>query len=242
MLTRVTITGADDRTDVRDLVALSRQFPFVEWGILHSRKRVGSPRFPTEQWVQKLTHAASEWPIEVAVHLCGAEARAVLDGTGSIPAGFGMARRVQLNGWSLRPTRDLHSLRAMTEQHDVEVIFQCQSEHLLGQAAAEAMAVGRASALFDLSGGRGIESGVFPRPPVGLSLGYAGGIGPDNVLGVLKAIGPVEHDFWIDMESRVRITDDALDMQKVEQVLRLTGDAVTEGFAAALCRNYPRNV
>lgn len=40
-LTRVTITGADDAVEPAELQALSHEFPFVEWGILHSYKRFG---------------------------------------------------------------------------------------------------------------------------------------------------------------------------------------------------------
>ena len=36
-LNRVTITGADDFTEPKDLVELSEEFPFVEWAILLSQ-------------------------------------------------------------------------------------------------------------------------------------------------------------------------------------------------------------
>ena len=48
-------------------------------------------------------------------------------------------------------------------------------------------------------------------------LGFAGGIGPDNVLDVIRDIGPRD-PYWIDMESGVR-TDDKLDLAKVRRVL-----------------------
>jgi hypothetical protein len=34
MLTRVTISGADDFVEIADMEALSRRFPFLEWAIL----------------------------------------------------------------------------------------------------------------------------------------------------------------------------------------------------------------
>jgi hypothetical protein len=46
MLERVTITGADDSTSIDEMLALSRRFPFVEWGILVSKRHEGSYRFP----------------------------------------------------------------------------------------------------------------------------------------------------------------------------------------------------
>ena len=34
MLQTVTLTGADDSVNPEDLIAISKEFPFVEWGIL----------------------------------------------------------------------------------------------------------------------------------------------------------------------------------------------------------------
>ena len=45
----VTITGTDDSTNMADLVALSREFPFVEWAILVSESHEGGFRFPTRE-------------------------------------------------------------------------------------------------------------------------------------------------------------------------------------------------
>ena len=40
ILDRVTITGADDSVRPTDLLELSREFPFVEWGHPRVEKRV----------------------------------------------------------------------------------------------------------------------------------------------------------------------------------------------------------
>lgn len=59
--------------------------------------------------------------------------------------------------------------------------------------------------------------------------GYAGGLGPDNVVEQIRKIEdtaskcltvPADKPYWIDMERRVRTDDDsALDMTKVRAVL-----------------------
>ena len=67
MLTRATITGADEGVDHTALADLSDEFPFVEWGILISEK-AGRPRYPTARWV-----------IDIARHSA--------DGVGLIAAG-----------------------------------------------------------------------------------------------------------------------------------------------------------
>jgi len=38
-INKITITGADDRTKISDLVQLQKDYPFVEWGILFSKEQ-----------------------------------------------------------------------------------------------------------------------------------------------------------------------------------------------------------
>lgn len=69
----------------------------------------------------------------------------------------------------------------------------------------------------DDSGGRGwaAEAWMEPETPF---FGYGGGIGPENVAEVVRAIEKVcPGDFWIDMESRIR-TEDRFDLAKCRAV------------------------
>ena len=50
-VTKVTVTGADDSVDVDGLIDLSKEFPFVEFGILLSKSSAGSARFPSGLWL-----------------------------------------------------------------------------------------------------------------------------------------------------------------------------------------------
>lgn len=217
MLTRVTITGADDAVDPADLHRLSAEFAFVEWGILRSA-RAGRPRYPSAEWLGAL--AASRTgrpPIRLAAHLCGTLARDALAGREAV-VDADLFQRHQVNGFEL-PAEALFELapRAATE-----FILQVRSESGLLSVAAAAFARaglgGRFSLLFDPSGGRGVEAARWPPPPAGVAMGYAGGIKPATVEAVLRDIGQVEGDFWIDMESGVR-AGDRLDLGLVRQVL-----------------------
>jgi len=72
----VTFTGADDGADdgvnPSDLLSLSLKYPFVEWGILVSWKRYGTPRYPSPQWTQRLALAQRvSGTGAFAAHLCG---------------------------------------------------------------------------------------------------------------------------------------------------------------------------
>lgn len=211
----VTITGADDRTNPVDLLNLSDRFPFVEWGILCSDKRAGTPRYPSVAWTLGFMNAVHQWGHRgtgIALHLCGSNARSFMHND-SLAVGPG---RVQVNGFD--PDEATAMLRPRLTR---EVILQCRSEDTL-QAVADFITrrpggSAAMSILFDVSGGRGIEPARWPRAPLGVRMGYAGGITPDNVLDVLRDIGPVEPT-WIDMESGVR-TNDVLDLAKVEMVL-----------------------
>ena len=78
------------------------------------------------------------------------------------------------------------------------------------------------SYLLDASCGAGIDTPIEIVTSPGIHIGYAGGIGPDNVEGKLRTLleHPTEDKFWIDMETRVR-TDEWFDLDKVEQVLNI---------------------
>jgi hypothetical protein len=71
-LKTVTISGADDKVKIADLVALSFKFPFVEWGILASPKNHGKPRYPKMEWLMDIGMVSA---IKKSIHLCGDYAR-----------------------------------------------------------------------------------------------------------------------------------------------------------------------
>lgn len=228
-LTRVTITGADDSVNPAALADFSSAFPFVEWGILLPLKRIGEPRYPSLSWRVRLGKLNKIPPL--SLHLCGEVARDVLAGDTDMLGALGEEyARIQVNGWA--PSSEFRHLVCHEAR---EFILQVRGAEFLQAAADEAAAItaemdpqfvnGTVSALWDCSGGRGIEPFSWPRAPLGLRLGYAGGITPDNVLDVLSAIGPVSHDFWIDMESGVR-TDERFDVDKVWRVLEATAPLV----------------
>lgn len=222
----VTITGADDAVDPAELVALSRDFPFVEWGILFSLSRMGTPRYPAGAWLALLSLAAEDAQgMRLAAHACGEWSRSVQQGHDRFGV-WSSFRRVQLNGWN--PTGRPESLPRI----DAEYILQARDERMLAlavQTASELTRLGqRASVLYDFSGGTGAAPFRWPSAPYGAQVGYAGGIGPDNVEQVIADIQAERltdsRPFWIDMESGVR-TDDRFDLGKVRAVLERVAKA-----------------
>jgi len=244
----VSITGADDAVRIEQLVALSREFPFVEWGILHYPTKEGKPRNPTEAWRAQLAKARRDHDLKTALHLCDENTFWMLLMTmfqKHIPFIHNDLReydRVQVNinargkAFTRKEVVDVyttlacHGARLILQQHDgtAAAIETYLSSMSLGSLARSAHA-GDISVLLDASRGKGIAPDTW-RPPLvrfgqALHTGYAGGISPANIEAVLDATEAAvrEHGqpgarYWLDMETGVR-TDNQFDLKKVEQVL-----------------------
>lgn len=244
-LNRVTITGADDSVSPDDLVQLSREFPFVEWGILFSQSSQGRARFPTDEWVAKLVVAGVYGDMKLCAHLCGGWVRdLVLAGNFTFkkhyPGFFSEIERVQINfhGQFHRACVGFDDIliahvHPPISDRPLQFILQCDgvNDRAVDRLAGLRIAV----PLFDQSGGGGILPRVWPLAWPGVYCGYAGGLGPDNVAGQLKHIARAAEGetVWIDMERRVRSVDDSqFDLSKVRAVLEAVAGYVTAGVPA----------
>lgn len=232
----VTITGADDSTDIKQLVDLSAEFSFVEWGVLVSKKEEGNYRFPSRAWIDGFGKAAADHRLKVAMHLCGRWSRdfciRCLDFT-DLPSVADFAQRIQINthGYNYSDSRQVDFDWPLQDLKSKWFIFQWTpvGEMLSNSARGKEYQV---SGLFDRSGGNGIlptlgwaSSRYFPFP-----MGYAGGLGPDNVVEQLHQImyhsRESQFDTWIDMEKRVRTEDDSqLDLARVRRVLERVAES-----------------
>lgn len=223
MLRFVTVTGADDAVDPRALLALSLEFPFVEWGILMSASRAGTPRYPTRRWMVWLENTAKGAQVatmHMSAHFCGEVAREAMAGRLHDLPVIERVERIQINGYT---PRSAGTVAFASRMPCYEIVLQVRSEDALQEAAHDVAAMKRGSVLFDPSGGRGLEPFKWPRAPAGVHMGYAGGIKPDNVRDTIQRIyedsGMLVGDFWIDMESGVRDAHDAFDLARVRHVL-----------------------
>lgn len=226
-INRVTITGADESVQPSDLVALSSEFPFVEWGILLSKSGEGvKTRYPDLRWMLQLKAVAEENQLALAGHICGRWVRdLVIEGDFSFAQEraqlLPMFARLQLNCHSYRPQIKPEKLSAALQPYrDKQYILPLDKARyfLLTDLGVDA------ALLFDGSGGRGIVAKNWPDPVEGIYCGYAGGLGPDNLAAELDRIAEVVGDrtIWIDMESRVRSDDDRqFDLDKVRKCLEI---------------------
>ena len=213
-LTAVTLTGADERTDIEALVRLARDYPALEVGLLYTATPEGRNRYPSLPWLDGASQALGG---RFALHVCGHSARAeLLNGRAELLRIISRSRRVQVNG-------DVgHGELPLLAARVPELItqFQASRTDLRDDATANH------SLLVDASGGRGVSPSQWERPSTSKDVGYAGGLGPDNIGDQLPRIAEVaEGRYWIDMEGHLR-TNDWFDLDKCQAVLSaIYGDA-----------------
>ncbi len=218
----VTITGLDDYTDYARCLKLTMVHPFLEWGVLHSNTKAGCEnRYPRHALAHLAQHPNG------ALHLCGQSSREIqqgIDNLGFVAAAHG--KRMQLNGYSGDGGGLLRRIEGDWAWRGVEFILQCRSRRDLVQFAGDVDRIrqngGKASLLFDPSGGRGIDclDAIMNGPPLECRqpFGIAGGIGPGKISRAIQVAFACGAS-WIDMESRVRSETDLLDLDRVTDVL-----------------------
>lgn len=227
-LTHCTLTGIDDHTDCGRVADLSSQYPIAEWGILYSASREGSARYPLRREVQRLVQELPQH-VRVAVHFCGSTVRDLLSlrspEVGLIENLAARNGRVQLNFAHTRVPIDINAVaRLMRAFPTLTVITQDHQANVGLWREIAAFGCANYAVLFDRSGGRGISPAEWPAP-LPVPCGYAGGLGPSNLSQELARIaeraGP--RAVWIDMESRLRVTDetggDRFDLEACRQCL-----------------------
>jgi hypothetical protein len=244
-LDRVTITGADDSVRPQNLVPLSKEFPFVEWGILFSGSRLGIPRYPSKAWIEQLAKVAWQVPMQLSAHLCGVWVRElVLHGRfnwmGEYKPHSLLFNRVQLNfhGQFHKKCSGFEEVLSREGRHPStlqgvlgrEFIFQCDGPNDRTVEELQPQHPMAVFPLFDRSGGAGVVPAEWPRAWPGVYCGYAGGLGPDNLYTQLQFIDRAAgtENVWIDMETRIRSENDAVfDLGKVRRCLEIAAPFVS---------------
>lgn len=224
-LKHITFTGIDARTNLQELQDIQRQYPLAEFGVLTSYhwyengNRYLDPQFLPDLYGRGLN---------LALHICGSAAHDAIDGfwnrinRHTVEYLYrGLFQRVQLNVANRSDNPD--RLASVPPNCRAEVIIQQRPDD--AALFEHSLWVGRVnrlrtvSMLIDGSGGLGIDTPISIYQSAE-KIGYAGGIGPDNVADKLRYLfeNVRQGEFWIDMESGVR-TDDWFDLDKVRRVL-----------------------
>lgn len=228
-LSHVTVTGIDEGVDPRELQALRKAHPVIEWGILYHPERSGTPRYPGSSWINRFFKQCAEGP--KSLHLCGSAVDRFMAGDGDVMELAARFNRVQLNfrAYSLAyQAADVDSaIRAFARP----VITQHNSEN---EDMTSALTAPNHHVLFDASEGRGLTPSGWPQPIPGKKCGYAGNLS-DRTLGQQWpriAAAANGHRIWIDFESGARDRFDQFDIQRVDQTLRIISHLTRKEYAS----------
>lgn len=233
----LTMTGIDAKTDPKWINAMLRRFVLttgysaLEFAILRSPKVDQSPRYPVRDVVKRLTGSANSG--DFAFHLCGRYARMVhsLEWAELCDIiDFSAVGRVQVNS-AEADEKAILTLWRFGQHINKPVIMQWRADEF-------PLVPSTVHLLQDRSGGNGISETQWAIPDCSTQrgrtfapIGYAGGLGPDNVGDALKSIRPSSRGrrFWIDCESSLR-TDNWFDQEKAEAMAFAVKAALPDQF------------
>lgn len=222
-INKVTITGADDKIFKKDLIGYQTEYPFVEWGILFSKNKESTQRYPS------LQHITNEYDsdLKLSAHFCGWYSKEVLENKNYklIEKLKNRFERVQLNYNFKNSTNwDLNSLIDFLKDYNkIDVILQYnKSNSLVLQNIMNDELPNNLNFLYDSSGGRGTEISKIESPFKNYT-GYSGGLNVDNINNICQNISNDSNtdNVWIDLESGVRTNND-FDFNKLKTILEIS--------------------
>lgn len=226
MITTVTLTGADDSIDPKDLVRLQDDYPFVEFAILFSSKRQGSERYPSLSWINDLMSISDN--LNLSAHLCGDYAREVVSGSHKGKEILNWLspffKRFQINyNFENGYAHNMISFNeTLYEYPNSKFILQHNEDNRRVCNTYSIERIPNLEFLYDASGGKGTKAEKLGKPMKYNKTGYAGGISPENIVESCKKVNEVSDgkDVWIDMETHIRSNNDKLfDFDKCNTVL-----------------------
>lgn len=239
MLTGVTLTGADDSVAPDDLLELSSEFSFVEWGILVGSSKVRS-RFPSLQWREDIARKAGFYPHKFSAHICSGMLDDIINKSQTPFSDLAINNisrikfeRVQLNfhGQPVNTSLFPNIFNVFNKMPSTEVIVQLDgvNNRILNYLLSYGI---KSSGLYDCSHGFGIKPESWNVPNPNWKIGYAGGLGPETIGEDLEAIQKVAgcQYYWIDMETKLYDSDNKFCLKKCRTVLEACKDYIVKPY------------
>jgi phosphoribosylanthranilate isomerase len=234
IIDKVMIAGMDDKTSITELEKIKEEFPFVEWGVLFSKNKVGTARYPSLEYIDRLTKSKCGF---MSAHFCGEYPREILEQGDlseicALSPQFG-AIQLNYNFERSKKWKRRHISKLLNNSFDigVDVIFQMNKSNapLVKKLPTKLPMRSIIRVLHDASGGRGTEIESLEAPTWENYTGFAGGINPVNIVKTSRTIidNPSDKRVWLDLESGVR-TDDEFDLDKVRDLLANVEPFITE--------------
>ncbi len=234
-LNKIVLSGANEHTDIKELLALLNTCPFVEIGIQVSGSKAsfGSARY---WWLHTLAAHASP-KNHLALHLnqdwvegfCTGKIHPELDTFLKLehPNGAPIFERIQLNfkiGREKTPNMDtlLQTIRRYQPKHKFIWSYNDSNQAFVEQVYQRGFPID--ALLYDSSFGEGIAPSERPAPVFAdVYQGYAGGLSPENVGAELQKIQTVvqEHrNIFIDAEGALKGADRHLSLERCKLFLK----------------------
>lgn len=197
----ITFTGIDTGAGISALPAE------CEIAVLYNGDEVSHARYLNKadamSILRKLKHQRR------ALHVCGSARRELF--AGDLDEMLAHVDRVQING---RVT--FNDLCMVCTKHPNTTFI---TQHYHSNSALAASTLPNHAILIDNSGGRGVTPGRWVVPDTTRPVGFAGGIGQDNIVEELRRIIPLAGEgAWIDMESKLRDEDDRFSVNAVRVI------------------------
>lgn len=215
----ITCTGLDEQTDLDKVNLLA--IPGVEFAVLLSENPEGRNRYPSLHYIKYVADILTD---RLAVHICGQTARKCLLSS-DYDKLLEPVARIQVNGkvttdelvWITKhfPHHQIITQEAGTPQTYLDP-NEMTENHMI---------------LVDASGGRGKSPDEWFAPKTIKKVGFAGGLGPDNLATEILRINEVSRNgWWIDMESKLRNENDWLSLEKCVQVINISKETTPKRF------------
>jgi len=220
MLNRITFTGIDNHCKVKELITLQSEYPFVEYGVLVSINNTNKgieKRYPNLVMLKGL----KKENLNLSLHVCGKAAREIITKNNfdlfykMIGNYLPMFQRIQFN---IAGSKNCLPVTFNMQQQIIIQTASMDTNHLELLQSCNEKIVG----FQDNSGGNGQVESLWMETEY---FGYAGGLGPENVVSAVEEILEVrDKPFWIDMETHIR-TNDKFDINKCRRVCELITEA-----------------
>lgn len=212
MQPKITFTGADGSIDPKLLIQFSQQNPFIEWGLLFSKTKAGTPRFPSEYWVRILRSVIHKQPhkVRLSAHLCGQLVHEILTGYSKPEDYLGefwhLFDRVQLNTIGIPEEYTERCLKVFNANPTKEFIIQYRNKpsRLIPYLETK---VHNTVVLVDQSLDRDIPPANWSIPTTRATCGFSGEFSPVNLPDQLTRLDTLmgSKAYWIDLEAHIRI-------------------------------------
>jgi len=219
-LSRITLTGIDERTDLSKVWMLSKMHPLVEWGVLYDQEAGRGGQYATRPFILDLLEFAGRSGVNLSLHICGRTVHKLLDGDATLMEMSYQFPRIQLNIRHKQDPINRINLLRFIEDRKKPVITQHNDNNV---EVTPHLASVYHEVLFDSSEGTGKEIDQFSYMAYKRRCGWAGGLNIENLPRLLPKMYLAAQDraWWFDLESGLR-TDGCFDINKAEQVLKIS--------------------